>query len=130
MRQLLLDTHIFLWSQFEPEKLPAGIQALCSDAGVRWHLSQISVWEIQVKYDLGKLPLPQPPQTFMEQLIQDSGIRFQELQNKAIFMLGKLPKLHRDPFDRLLIATALVNGWEIATVDTTMAEYPIQVVSQ
>ncbi|NCG08100.1 MAG: PIN domain-containing protein [Verrucomicrobia bacterium] len=126
MRHLLIDTHIFLWSQFNLEKLPAKIVSLLKDSSICWHLSQVSVWEIQVKYDLKKLPLPAPPQTFMDQLVKESGIHFQEIQNKAIFMLGKLPQIHRDPFDRLLVATALVNGWEIATVDTILSEYPIQ----
>ena len=85
--------------------------------------------EIQIKYDLGKLELPETPQNFLPQLIEDSGLNFHPLENKAIFMLGKLPQLHRDPFDRLLIASALVNGWEIATVDTIFDQYPVQIVT-
>ncbi|MGB0415617.1 MAG: type II toxin-antitoxin system VapC family toxin [Coraliomargarita sp.] len=126
MRHLLLDTQLFLWSQFSPDKLPKKLRAHFVDDCVCWHLSQVSVWEIQVKYDRGKLPLPEPPQSFLEDLIKDSGLQFQELQNKAIFMLGKLPAIHKDPFDRLLVATALVNGWEFATVDRTIDKYPIQ----
>ena len=85
--------------------------------------------EIQIKYDLGKLKLPDTPQKFLPDLIQDSGLNFHTLENKAIFMLGKLPKLHRDPFDRLLIASALVKGWEIATVDRIIDQYPVQTVN-
>ncbi len=57
-----------------------------------------------------------------------SGFAFRPLQNDAIFMLGRLPPIHRDPFDRLLVATALVNGWEIATVDSAMEKYPVRLV--
>jgi PIN domain nuclease of toxin-antitoxin system len=96
---------------------------------VCWHLSQVSLLEIEIKYDLGKLELPETPQNFLPQLIEDSGLNFHSLENKAIFMLGKLPKLHRDPFDRLLIASALVNGWEIATVDPMFDQYPVQIVT-
>ena len=85
--------------------------------------------EIQIKYDLGKLELPDPPQNFLSGLIQDSGLNFHPLENKAIYMLGKLPHLHRDPFDRLLIASALVKGWEIATVDPVFDQYPVQIVN-
>lgn len=127
MRHLLIDTHLFLWSQFEPAKLPAGMVQLLEDPAVSWHLSQVSVWETQIKYDLKKLTLPAPPLAFMDRLIEDSGFQFQEIQNKAIYMLGKLPQIHRDPFDRLLIATALVNGWEIATVDSVISKYPVQI---
>jgi PIN domain nuclease of toxin-antitoxin system len=128
MRHLLLDTHIFLWSQFAPSKLSPKLSALFSSEDACWHLSQVSVLEIQVKYDLGKLELPETPQNFLPELIQDSGLNFHHLENKAIFMLGKLPRLHRDPFDRLLIASALVNGWEIATVDHIFDQYPVQTV--
>ena len=129
MRHLLLDTHIFLWSQFAPSNLSHKLAALFAAEDVCWHLSQISVLEIQIKYDLGKLELPDPPQKFLPNLIQDSGLNFHPLENKAIYMLGKLPQLHRDPFDRLLIASALVKGWEIATVDTIFDKYPVQTVN-
>ena len=129
MRHLLLDTHIFLWSQFAPSNLSPKLAALFAAEDVCWHLSQISVLEIQIKYDLGKLELPDPPQNFLPGLIQDSGLNFHPLENKAIYMLGKLPQLHRDPFDRLLIASALVKGWEIATVDPVFDQYPVQIVN-
>ncbi len=129
MRHLLLDTHVFLWSQFAPSNLSPKLAALFAAEDVCWHLSQISVLEIQIKYDLGKLELPDPPQNFLPGLIQDSGLNFHPLENKAIYMLGKLPHLHRDPFDRLLIASALVKGWEIATVDPVFDQYPVQIVN-
>lgn len=128
MRSILLDTHVFLWSQFETGKLSKGLLALFEDQEVRWYISQVSVWETQIKFDLGKLPLPAPPVRFLPQLIKESGIQFERLSNEAIFMLGKLPEVHRDPFDRLLIATALVNGWEVATVDPIIEKYPVRIV--
>jgi len=116
-------------SQFAPSNLSPKLAALFAAEDVCWHLSQISVLEIQIKYDLGKLKLPDPPQKFLPNLIQDSGLNFHPLENKAIYMLGKLPQLHRDPFDRLLIASALVKGWEIATVDPVFDQYPVQIVN-
>lgn len=129
MRDLLIDTHIFLWSQFELAKLSKELLALRSLPDVRWHLSQVSVWEIQIKYDLGKLPLPEAPGKLLPNLIKDSGFAFQMLQNEAIFMLGKLPAVHRDPFDRMLIATAIVNGWEVVTNDARFEDYPIRTLN-
>ena len=104
MREILLDTHIFLWMHHEPEKLSSKITTLLQDRNVRWHISQISVWEIQVKYDTGKLSLSAPPGECIPDLITHSGLAYQGLQDSAVFMLGKLPMIHRDPFDRLLIA--------------------------
>ena len=128
MRNILLDTHLFLWMQFDSAQLPKQINRLMQSDDVCWHLSQVSVWEIQIKFDLQKLPLPKPPQALLPNLIEESGLNFQPLQNEAIFMLGKLPPIHRDPFDRLLITTAIVNGWEIATVDGTFQDYPVRIV--
>jgi len=126
MRNLLIDTHIFLWSQFDLSKLSKELLELRKSPNVRWHLSQISVWEIQIKFDLGKLPLPEAPARLLPKLIADSGFSYQALQDEAIFMLGKLPAVHRDPFDRMLIATAIVNGWEVVTNDDRFEEYPIR----
>ena len=128
MRDILLDTHVFLWTQFEPGRLSANLRTLLGLEDVRWHLSQISVWEIQVKYSLGKLTLAESPEKILPRLIEESGLAFHTLDNDAIFMLGKLPEIHRDPFDRLLIATALCSGWEIATADAQIARYPVRTV--
>lgn len=129
MREILLDTHIFLWLAYEPQRLSANLRRLLDREDVRWHISQISVWEIQVKYDLGKLPLSASPGAIFPGLLEESGLAFHTLSNEAIFMLGKLPNIHRDPFDRLLIATALCAGWEIATVDPQISRYPVRVIA-
>lgn len=128
MREILADTHLFLWSQFETRKIPPKYLALFQSDEVRWHLSQVSILEIQIKHDLGKLKLPDFPERVLPGLIRDSGFHFEDLSNDAIYMLGKLPGIHRDPFDRLLIATALVTGWEIATEDPVFAQYPVRLV--
>lgn len=129
MKSHLLDTHVFLWMQNEPDRLSANLKRQMCAKDARWHLSQISLWEIQVKYELGKLSLPAPPEECLPELIQRSGLAYQPLQNEAIYMLGKLPPIHRDPFDRLLAATSIVNGWIIATVDQKLKEYPVQTIS-
>ena len=128
MRDILLDTHIFLWSQFELGKLSAELRRLFEQTDIRWHVSQVSFLEIEIKYGLGKLPLPLPPARILPKLIEESGFCFHVLSNDAIFMLGKLPSAHRDPFDRLLVASALTRGWEIATVDPQFDAYPVRTV--
>jgi len=128
MRDILLDTHLFLWSQFETAKLPDRLKPLLAASDVRWHLSQVSLLEIQIKYSLDKLTLPDTPERILPNLLKQSGFLFEPLSNEAIFMLAKLPPVHRDPFDRLLIASALVNGWEIATADPVFDRYPVRTV--
>ena len=127
MRHVLIDTQIFLWMQFQSQKLPSEIRSAMSASGFCWHLSQVSLWEIQTKCDLGKLPLPEAPEAVLPRLVRESGLAFVPLENDAVFMLGKLPKIHRDPFDRLLLTTCIVRGWELATADATMERYPVKI---
>ena len=129
MKNYLLDTQVFLWMQNEPEKLSKNLNRHLRAKDIRWHLSQITIWEIQVKYDLGKLYLPTAPKDCIPEVIEKAGLAYQPLQDEAIFMLGKLPAINRDPFDRLLAATSIVNGWTLATVDSKLKEYPLQTIS-
>ena len=129
MRRVLLDTHVFLWMQFESARLSTNLTSLFKREDVKWHLSQVSVLEIQIKHSLGKLFLPAAPCEWLPGLIEKSGLDFCPLDNEAIYMLEKLPELHRDPFDRLLVATALTRGYEIATVDEQVKRYPVRTLS-
>lgn len=129
MRRVLLDTHIFLWMQFESGRLSDNLVRLLKREDIKWYLSQVSVLEIQIKHTLGKLQLPDVPGEWLPGLIEKCGLEFRPLSNEAIFMLGKLPELHRDPFDRLLVSTALTEGWEMATVDEQVKRYPVRTLS-
>ena len=129
MKTILLDTHVFLWMQNEPDRLSDKITSCLQSNEFRWFVSQISVWEIQIKYDIGKLSLPAKPSECIPDIIHQSGLAYQTLQDDAIFMLGRLPHIHRDPFDRLLISTCIINGWTLATVDPQIKQYPVQTIS-
>ena len=128
MRDILLDTHVLLWTQFDTTHLSPRLKDLLNSKEVRWHISQVSMLEVQIKHDLGKITLPAAPSEWFPQIVQRAGFVFHPLFNEAIYMLGKLPGHHRDPFDRLLISTALVRGWEIATADRIFDKYPVQAV--
>lgn len=129
MKTILLDTHVFLWMQNDPDRLSDKIKSCLQSKEFRWFVSQISAWEIQVKYDIGKLSLPAKPGECIPETIRQSGLAYQTLQDDAVFMLGRLPQLHRDPFDRLLVSTCIVNGWTPATVDQNIKECPVQTMS-
>ncbi len=123
--RLLLDTHIFLWFISGDTKLSASAQALITDSNNDVYLSVTSVWEAVVKHQLGKLPLPQPPETYLPLQRQNHRISSLDIDEATIGFLPKLPLLHRDPFDRILICQALQHGLTIVTVDTAIIAYPV-----
>ncbi|MBE7439383.1 MAG: type II toxin-antitoxin system VapC family toxin [Spirochaetales bacterium] len=125
---VLLDTHIALWILLDAPELPLFIRRAMTAADRDWVFHQISLWEIQIKYDLGKLGLPAPPQRLLPEAMRRTGFVQAPLEDEAIFLLGKLPAIHRDPFDRLLIAHAVKNSWVIATVDRVFERYPVRLL--
>jgi len=110
---------------FSPGRLSADHKRLLKDSANERILLQVSLWEIQIKHDLGKLPLPKKPAALLPHLIEVSGLKLLPIQDQAIFLLGNLPPIHRDPFDRLLVAHALTNGWTLMTADETLKHYPV-----
>lgn len=87
-----------------------------------------SVWEAIVKYQLGKLPLPEHPETYLPKQRDLHQIVSLSLDESSVAQLAKLPPLHRDPFDRMLICQALQNGMTIATVDGAIRAYSVSVM--
>jgi PIN domain nuclease of toxin-antitoxin system len=108
-------------------KLPATYRAAAKDRDICWVFHQVSLWEIQIKYDLGKLQLSRSPEELFPEAIIEAGFSRGAIEDGGIFLLGKLPPIHRDPFDRLLISHALLHGWEIATVDPLINKYPVRI---
>ena len=123
--RLLLDTHVFLWYISADAKLPAPFRTAIQDPANEVYLSAVSVWEAVIKHGLGKLPLPGPPADYLPQQRLVHGIASLPVDEGAMPHLATLPPLHRDPFDRLLVAQALQHGLIIATVDPAVAVYPV-----
>jgi PIN domain nuclease of toxin-antitoxin system len=123
--RLLLDTHVFLWFVTGDPRLPALFLAAIREPANEVYLSVASIWEAVIKYDLGKLPLPAPPADYFPRRRDAHGIAALPIDEGAMTHLAGLPTLHRDPFDRLLIAQALQHGLTIATVDADVAAYPV-----
>lgn len=92
------------------------------------YLSAVSVWEGIVKYQLGKLPLPEHPETYLPKQRDLHQIASLNLDENSVIQLAKLPSLHRDPFDRMLICQALQYGLTIATVDAAVRAYSVSVL--
>lgn len=126
--KILLDTHIFLWFISGDTQLSTDVRDVIRDLDHEIYLSAISVWEAIVKYQLGKLPLPEHPETYLPKQRDLHQIASLALDENSVIQLAELPPLHRDPFDRMLICQALQNGLTIATVDSAVRAYPVSVM--
>jgi len=128
MNRLLLDTHTFLWWDSAPDRLSATILALCRDPSVLLFLSLVSLWEIQIKSSLGKLPLALPLVKIVRDQQTQHGLQILPITPDHIYALDRLPLHHKDPFDRLLIAQALTEGLPLASADSLFSPYPVPVI--
>lgn len=122
---LLLDTHVFLWLNQQPEKLSANVLAQCEDSKNTLYLSHVSPWEIQIKSKLGKLNLQSPLQEMIATQQRDNDLKLLPITLQHIYALTDLENYHQDPFDRLLIAQATVESMPLITVDSKITPYPI-----
>ena len=125
--KLLLDTHVFLWFINRDTRLPSKMRDALRDPANQTYLSVVSFWEIVIKHQLGKLPLPQAPETYIPQQRQFHQIIDLSLHEDSIKRLVTLPPAHRDPFDRMLVCQALEYGLTLATIDPVLPRYPIQI---
>jgi PIN domain nuclease of toxin-antitoxin system len=123
MNGLLLDTHTFLWWAIEPEKLPAGVLAALQEPGTRIVFSAVSSWEAQIKVGLGKLVLKEPLQIIVERELIQNHWEVLPVYLQHTWKLKELPPLHKDPFDRLLVAQALAEDLTIVTKDPLVTMY-------
>ena len=126
--RILLDTHIFLWFISGDTQLSTDVRDAIRDPGNDVYLSAISVWEAIVKYQVGKLPLPEHPETYLPKQRELHQISSLTLDESSVLQLAKLPPLHRDSFDRMLICQALQNNLTIATLDSAVRAYPVSVM--
>ena len=92
------------------------------------YLSVVSLWEAIIKYQLGKLPLPEPPESYLPEQRKRHLISSLSVDEESVALLGKLTPLHRDPFDRLIVCQAIQHGLTIVTVDAAMRAYAVSVL--
>ena len=126
--KLLLDTHIFLWYISADPKLPTDIRDAIRDPANDVYLSAASVWEAVIKHGLGKLPLPVPPATYLPQQRQAHHINTLPVEEEAMPYLARLPLLHRDPFDRILVAQSIQHDFSLVTIDEPVRAYPVRLL--
>ncbi len=119
--KLLLDTCAFLWLALPQGKLSAEATRQLNDPSTVLFLSDVSVWEISLKHSVGKLPLPDAPRQWMPRRLSFFQVQTLALHHDAIFRSGELPRVHADPFDRLLAAQAIEAGMTILSPDTPLS---------
>lgn len=126
--RLLLDTQIFIWWDSEPKKLSDQVLALCQDQAHTLVVSVASVWEMQIKSQLGKLDLDRPLAEIVENQELINQIELLPIQIAHVLALQHLPPHHKDPFDRLIIAQALAEDMSVISIDTIFPLYPVTVL--
>lgn len=121
--KVLLDTHIFIWWNGNVGLLSPTARAVCEDAENTLVLSLASIWEMQIKYQLGKLTFNQLLPEIIQSQQRGNGLELLPITTEHIYALQELPAHHRDPFDRLLIAQARTEAMPLMTADSAFFPY-------
>lgn len=122
--RLLLDSHAFLWSAFEPERLPDETRAAVADLKVPVFVSVVTVWELNIKIGLGKLAVPED----LVEMVAGLGYSTLPIHLHHAALVRGLPPHHRDPFDRMLVAQARAEGITLVTADRMIRQYEVPVL--
>jgi len=126
--KLLLDTHTFIWWDSEPERLTQKVLSMLQNPKNVLLVSMASLWEMQIKLQLGRLKLNTPLEELVRGQLEINMIDILDIKLEHILALGQMPSHHKDPFDRLIIAQAGIEEAIVVTKDKMFAEYAIKVV--
>jgi len=123
----LLDTAPLIYLMSQEESVPPSVRRELADPKSEVFYSQISLWEIQIKYQLGKLPMPDEPGMVLPRELARYGFTQLGLTDTVIYGLSRLPPVHKDPFDRILIVQAKLTGSTLVSPDKNFSKYPVEV---
>lgn len=125
---LLLDTHCWIWLNAEPERFSPQTRSQLESDDTDLVFSAASAWEIAIKHASGKLRLPTSPREFVETRVESLRTKTLPITHRHALRAGALPRHHRDPFDRLLIAQAQIAGVRVVTDDPQFRRYDVEIV--
>ena len=125
--RLLLDTHAFLWWIGDDPRLSRRAAALIADGANQVHVSAASAWEIVVKKGLGRVEVPEPIDRFLVAQLETNAFLPLPIHVRHALGLAALPDIHRDPFDRILVAQAVAENLSLVTGDRMLGRYPVTV---
>jgi len=120
----LLDTHAVIWLVEDSPKMPTAIKGIIMNPESQISISSISLWEIAIKMNIGKINLGLSLDSLIDKL-RNCDFDFLQIKDEYLLGLSKLPLLHKDPFDRLLISTALLEEMTIITIDENIHKYNV-----
>jgi PIN domain nuclease of toxin-antitoxin system len=123
--RLLADTHVFLWYASGSERIPPAVRTALQDPQNDVYLSVASIWETIIKHQLGRLPLPEHPATYLPQQRVRHGFDSLPIDEGCMVHLASLPPHHRDPFDRVILAQAIQHQLVVVSVDEIFRSYTI-----
>lgn len=126
--KLLLDTHVFIWWASEPERLLEKALSICKDISNNLILSAASVWEMEIKLQLGKLKLGLLLEELIESQQHTNNLQILPIELEHVLALQGLPDHHKDPFDRLLIAQSNTEDMTLVSVDKIFSDYPVKLL--
>lgn len=121
--KLLLDTHLLLWAAAASSQLPLAARELLENVGNQLLFSPASLWEVAIKHSLGRTDF-QVDARLLRRGLLDNGYQELAISSEHAVAIDSLPLIHKDPFDRLLIAQATVEGLTLLTADTLVSRYP------
>ncbi|HEX4014362.1 MAG TPA: type II toxin-antitoxin system VapC family toxin [Candidatus Cybelea sp.] len=124
----MLDTHVWLWMALEPRRLGEVSRSMIADRTNALFLSIASTWEMVVKQSRGKLELPADAATYLRSRLPRSGATLLDVSLDHVVALDSIPDRHRDPFDRMLVAQALVEGMKLMSADPRVLAYPVETI--
>ncbi len=124
--RLLLDTHILIWLSANPENLSQRVVSLLEDTSNSLFASIVSVWEIQIKFQIGKLTINLPLPQLIEDQKQTNGLQILPIELGHVYTLNSLPNHHRDPFDRIIAAQAIFEKMPLLSIDEIFDAYPVE----
>lgn len=128
IRSLLFDTQAFLWADADQDKLSPRAKQILASTQTPVFLSIVSIWEVQIKVMLGKMTLRANIVDIVEDHLKAGSIKLLSVQLAHVRSLQALPNLHRDPFDRMLIAQAVHENMTLISSDSQIAQYPIPIL--
>lgn len=126
--RILLDTHAFLWWVTDSAELSRRARRLIADGGNEIFFSTVSAWEIAIKSKLRRITLPEDAQRYIPEQLEQNAFQVLPLQLRHALGVTTLPDVHRDPFDRLLVAQALSEELAILSRDQRLAGYAVRVL--
>lgn len=126
--RLLLDTHVFLWAAGEPEQLAEAARLAIADTENEVFVSAAVAWEITIKAALGKLTVPADPAIWFPARLRSLGFDSLPILPEHALAVAALPDHHRDPFDRIIVAQAQLEGMQLVTRDPEIQKYPVNFI--